>query len=177
MTARHYFLKSPRIGFSQWTERDLPLARQLWGNEAVSRYICASGRFTEEEILSRLTLECSNQRQYSLQYWPIFSLEEGKLLGCCGLRPHGEDLSQLELGIHLLPQYWRQGYATEAAKAVIDHAFETLGTKELFAGHNPKNEASRQLLKKLGFAFIGEEFYAPTGLYHPSYILKKPTVR
>ncbi|HUV51221.1 MAG TPA: GNAT family protein, partial [Anaerolineae bacterium] len=41
----------------------------------------------------------------------------------------------------------------------------------LFAGHNPKNEASRHLLEKLGFRYSHDEYYAPTGLNHPSYMM------
>ena len=43
----------------------------------------------------------------------------------------------------------------------------------VFAGHNPHNTASPKLLEKLGFSPIGEEFYPPTGLYHPSYRLQR----
>ena len=60
----------------------------------------------------------------------------------------------------------------EAAKKVIEYAFSNLQVKGLFAGHNPKNEKSRNLLNKLGFKFTHKEYYAPTGLMHPSYILK-----
>ncbi len=172
-----YFMKTERTGFSHWEESNLTLAQKLWGNEAVSRYICASGRFQADEIAARLKTECHNQENYSIQYWPIFSLKDNELIGCCGLRPHGTDLSELELGVHLLPEYWKQGYGTEACTAVIDYAFNILKVKQLFAGHNPKNEASQALLLKLGFSFVGDEFYAPTGLLHPSYILKNTTVR
>ena len=56
---------------------------------------------------------------------------------------------------------------------MIKYAFETLNKEKLFAGHNPKNEASRKTLKKLGFIYTHDEFYAPTGLMHPSYIKTK----
>jgi len=46
-----------------------------------------------------------------------------------------------------------------------------LDTESLFAGHNPNNTASQKVLSKLGFKYIGDEFYKPTGLYHPSYQL------
>ena len=78
---------------------------------------------------------------------------------------------EYEIGFHLRPAYWRQGYAAECARAVIDYAFSTLEAKKLFAGHNPNNTASAKVLGKLGFAYIGDEFYAPTGLNHPSYEL------
>jgi ribosomal-protein-alanine N-acetyltransferase len=51
------------------------------------------------------------------------------------------------------------------------YAFERLGVCGLFAGHNPKNEASRHLLGKLGFRYAHDELYEPTGLMHPCYLL------
>ena len=47
----------------------------------------------------------------------------------------------------------------------------------LFAGHNPKNSASKKLLTKIGFKFIRDEYYAPTGLMHPSYLYKIDDVK
>ncbi len=54
---------------------------------------------------------------------------------------------------------------------MVGYAFGTLGASALFAGHNPANEASRRLLIKLGFPYTHDEFYAPTGMDHPSYLL------
>ena len=53
----------------------------------------------------------------------------------------------------------------------IDYAFTVLKAEGLFAGHNPQNIASQKILSKLGFHYIDDEFYEPTGLYHPSYEL------
>jgi [ribosomal protein S5]-alanine N-acetyltransferase len=55
---------------------------------------------------------------------------------------------------------------------VIEHAFKTLAASALFAGHNPNNHASRRLLEKLGFQYTHDELYRPTGLHHPSYLLR-----
>lgn len=65
---RTYFLKTDRIGFSQWQEGDMPLAESLWGDSAVTRYICASGRFTKENIENRLRQEIRNQQRFGVQY-------------------------------------------------------------------------------------------------------------
>ncbi|MBQ8598957.1 MAG: GNAT family N-acetyltransferase [Oscillospiraceae bacterium] len=167
--SRSYFMITERTGFSHWQKEDLPLAQLLWGDSQVTCYICASGSFTPQEIRDRLAKEIENGDFAGVQYWPFFHRDSGELIGCCGLRPRSPH--EYELGFHLRPQYWRQGYATEAAKAAIAYAFDTLNAQKLLAGHNPQNTASRNTLKKLGFTFIGEEFYAPTGLYHPSYEL------
>ena len=54
----------------------------------------------------------------------------------------------------------------------IAHAGRELGATALFAGHSPSSDASGQLLQKLGFHYERDEFYAPTGLQHPSYFLE-----
>ena len=77
-----------------------------------------------------------------------------------------------ELGFHLRPKFWGQGYAAEAAAAAIQYAFDTLGAEGLFAGHNPRNTASKRVLERIGFRYVRDEYYEPTVLYHPSYELR-----
>ena len=169
---RDYFMTTERLGFSRWTADDAALAKLLWGDAEVTRLICATGVFTPEEIEARLKLEIANGEKYGVQYWPVFLLSSGDLVGCCGLRPREENGCVFELGFHLRPAYWRQGIGFEAASRAIRYAFETLAADSLAAGHNPHNDASRALLKKLGFAHTHDEFYAPTGLMHPTYRLE-----
>ncbi len=166
---REYFIRTERIGFSKWKEEDVDLACSLWGDENVTRFICASGKFKEQEILARLHLEVENNQKYGVQYWPIFYLENEDLIGCCGLRPHDLKENAYEIGFHLREKYWGKGLATEGAKAVIHHAFHVLPAKDLVAGHHPQNTGSKRVLEKLGFRYIGDRYYAATGLYHPSY--------
>lgn len=166
---REFFLTTKRIGFSEWREDDIPLAELLWGEPAVTRFLCAGGVFSAEDIAERLKKEIDNNSKYQLQYWPIFEIASSELIGCCGLRPY--EKGKYEIGFHLRPKFWRQGYAVEAANAVIEYAFAVLKAEGLFAGHNPQNTASAKVLRKLGFRYIGDKFYEPTGLYHPSYEL------
>ena len=168
---REIFLKTNRIGFSKWTHEDLELAKTLWGNPEVTKYICANGIFSEDDIQSRLNLEIENETNHRIQYWPIFELDLQEFIGCCGLRPYMD--GGFEIGFHLRPEFWKHGYATEAANAVIEYAFNVLNAKALYAGHNPANIASKLTINKLGFDYLGDELYVPTGLYHPTYILRK----
>jgi len=108
---------------------------------------------------------------YNVQYWPIFLLDSGAHAGCAGIRPYRAEDRTYELGFHLRRACWGRGLAEEAARAVITFAFQKAGVKALFAGHHPRNAASRRVLEKLGFRFTHEEFYPPTGLKHPSYLL------
>ena len=166
-----FMLTTERVGFRAWSEDDLDLALGLWGDPEVTRLIDARGKLSEGQVRERLGQEITTERTHGVQYWPIFLLETGENVGCCGLRPYDEPKGILELGFHIRSRHWGRGYATEAARAVMAHAFERLGVKGLFAGHNPKNTASRHLLAKLGFRYTHDELYEPTGLMHPCYQL------
>ena len=168
----NYFLKSARLGFRCWSSEDLPLAMELWGDPEVTAFL--GGRFTPEMVCARLAQEIEQMREYGMQYWPIFLVDRDQHVGCAGLRPYRMEEELYELGVHLRRTFWRKGLAMEAGRVVIDYAFSTLGAKALFAGHHPLNQASRELLLRLGFVRSHDELYPPTGLMHPSYLLRRP---
>ena len=166
---REFFLETKRIAFSHWKQEDFDLARSLWGEKEVTKYISKTGVFSENEIIDRLQLEIDNEKQFHVQYWPIFEKETEEFIGCCGLRPYNIEMGIYEIGFHLKSKYWGRGLGIEAAKVIIQYAFKNLHAAELFAGHNPYNVNSKKVLERLGFHYIGDEYYVPTGLYHPSY--------
>lgn len=66
----------------------------------------------------------------------------------------------LEIGYWIGKPYWGQGLSTEAARAIIKEARETLGVEALLAGAFADNPASLRVLQKLGFKPTGiEEMY------------------
>jgi ribosomal-protein-alanine N-acetyltransferase len=155
--------ETERLFFRLWREDDMPLAQPIWGDARVTALI--GGPF---DAAGRLRSEIETERARGVQYWPIFLKGSSAHAGCCGLRPHREIY---ELGFHLRPEQWGKGLATEAARAVIAHAFGVLAAPAVFAGHHPENHASRRVLLKLGFRHTHDEPYAPTGKLHASYLL------
>ncbi len=167
---RDYFMQSARLGFGIWTAEDLPLALGLWGDPEVTRL--TGGPFAPAQIRERLTREIANQDQHELQYWPVFLLQTGEHVGCCGLQPYKPNDGVYELGFQLRKMFWNRGYAREAAEAVIARAFTTLGISGLYAGHHPDNGGSRRVLERLGFRYTHDELYPPTGQVEPCYLLR-----
>lgn len=77
--------------------------------------------------------------------------ETGKVIGSGSIGSNGKQL--YELGYNLNRSYWGQGYATEAAKAMLLWAYETLGARDFAASHATANTASGNVLRKCGFQF------------------------
>ena len=74
-----------------------------------------------------------------------------RLIGCAGLSQYGEEV---ELGYWIARSHWGQGYATEAAQAVLQLA-KALGHCRIVAGHFVDNPASGRVLTKAGFRRTG----------------------
>jgi len=78
--------------------------------------------------------------------------QDGTPIGICGLLKR-EILADVEIGFAFLPEFRRQGYALEAATAILDYGCAKLGISRIVAILTPDNVASRKLLCKLGFEF------------------------
>ena len=84
--------------------------------------------------------------------WLVMTRRRGVSIGLCGLLKR-DALEHPDLGFALLPAHWRQGYAHEAASAVMTHARNALGLGTVLAITTPGNHASRQLLLELEFRY------------------------
>jgi [ribosomal protein S5]-alanine N-acetyltransferase len=78
------------------------------------------------------------------------------LYGGVGLRIEREH-SRAELGYWIGLPYWGKGYATEAAKALVQYGFEILGLHRIFACHFARNSASARVLQKVGMRHEGSQ--------------------
>jgi [ribosomal protein S5]-alanine N-acetyltransferase len=166
-------LRTERLLLRPWTAGDLADATALWGDAQVMRFLNKQGALTTAEIAARLAREIAALEQHGIQYWRASSGDD--FVGCCGLKlTHVDGELVTEMGFHLVPAHWNKGYASEAARAVIAHAFEVRGVRELYAGHHPENHASRRVLERLGFRQLSERYYEPTGLMHPWYVRSQP---
>jgi RimJ/RimL family protein N-acetyltransferase len=79
------------------------------------------------------------------------------LVGACGVDLRANDI--LEIGYWIGTPFWGNGYATEAARAVIDHVFSTSPYDVLHAGARVSNPASRRVLQKCGFQWTSVALY------------------
>ena len=78
--------------------------------------------------------------------------ETGESIGMCGLIRR-DGLEDVDIGYALLPRFWSQGYAVEAARAMKAYGRDVIGLKRMVAITDPANEGSIRVLEKIGLRF------------------------
>lgn len=92
----------------------------------------------------------ASQNKNGFSFYMVRRRNDDVAIGMCGLIKR-DTLIDVDIGYALLPQYVGQGYALEAASAVVQYAHRVLGLAKLAAITSPNNQRSNQLLKKIGF--------------------------
>jgi RimJ/RimL family protein N-acetyltransferase len=87
----------------------------------------------------------------------LITLANGQMIGACGLSQL--DRHPPEIGYWLGVKHWGKGYATEAVRAVIDHAFTDNDCEAIQSAARVTNPASRRVLEKCGFQWTGVGLY------------------
>ena len=86
--------------------------------------------------------------------------EDGLLMGSISVRLKETEPDEWSLGYNLRRDCWRQGYATEAARGLLDFACHTLGVRHFTAEHAVANPASGSVLRHCGFVYVQDLTYA-----------------
>jgi RimJ/RimL family protein N-acetyltransferase len=95
---------------------------------------------------------------WTLRGYGMWAAEErgsGRLVGRVGLH-YPEGWPDREVGWALARPFWGRGYATEGARAVLEHAFGTLGWDHVVSLIHPENRRSVRVAERLGAAFSGQ---------------------
>lgn len=122
----------------------------LWTNKQIKRFL-----FDDQTISvadARQFIE-SSERNFAASGWGIWLIylanNRQEPIGFVGLLDSENVFApRLLYGLH--PDYWEQGFATEAARAVLDHAFDRLGLPKVVSDVDESNIASVRILGKLG---------------------------
>lgn len=149
-------LETDRLVLRRLTLNDAPFIVELLNDPAFLRYIGDRGvRNVQDARQYLLKGPIASYEQFGFGLYLTFLKESGDPIGMCGLLKR-DTLKDVDVGFAWLPAHCRQGFATEAVKAVIEHGRDTLGLKRIVAITSPDNDASIGVLKKVGLRFEGE---------------------
>ena len=113
--------------------------------------------FSREQMQRWLHRNLDHQTQYGYGLHSVILKKNGALIGDCGLEVmQVNGVTVAELGYDFRSDSWHHGYATEAAIAVRDYAFGTLGLTQLISLIRIGNDASRRLAERVGMHLDSE---------------------
>jgi RimJ/RimL family protein N-acetyltransferase len=146
-------LRTARLRLRAWTTAPADLVRlaDLYGRDEVSRWLGGTPSVPPSELVARWARVHELDARFGC--WAI-ELPDGLVAGTVLFKPLPNGVGEVEVGWHLHPDCWGHGYATEAARAVIERGFDA-GLPEVYAVVRPGNAASLAVCARLGMQPLG----------------------
>ncbi len=166
MLSRDIRLKTPRLVLRPTEPGDAQRMAQIQSNWKVTRMLrLAPWPATEAAMAAWADLHGKEWAAGTAYRFAV--LLDGVMIGAADIDDIKGD--EGEIGYWFDEPYWGQGFAREAAAALMDFAIQTVKLKRIVAGHNAENPASGAVLKRLGFHFVGDtlKFSKPQGAEVP----------
>lgn len=148
-------IETPRLLIKAPSFEDFDAIRELNANPEVMRYIEICRPVTKVRELLQKAIHHFEEHGFS--FGTVFEKASNKIIGQAGILYLAFDDTQpeIEIGYRLHPDYWKKGYATELARALIQWGFKHLSTNKLIAVIQPENQGSRRVLERAGMHYVG----------------------
>ena len=167
-------LTTTRLGLRELVPQDFPaLCKILQDSQVMYAY---EGPFTPAEVQEWLDRQLARYQAYGFGLWAVILQETGEVIGQCGLTMQPwKDEEVLEVGYLFQRAFWHQGYATEAARACRDYAFEKLGAGEVCSIIRDTNTASQNVARRNGMTPRNTwvKHYRGVDMPHVRYVVEK----
>jgi ribosomal-protein-alanine N-acetyltransferase len=167
-------LETDRLLLRHFEPEDAEFILRLLNEPSFLQNIGDRGVRTLEQA-SRYLLE-GPIRDYERRGYGVYRVvikESQRPAGLCGLIKR-DQFDDVDIGYAFLPEFWSQGFALEAAAAVLDFAWRSVGLEKVIALVSPGNAGSIKLLGKLGFSFSRSARMKPDASEVSVYELLKP---
>lgn len=149
---------SPRLLYANYRESDGHLLRALFADEKVMLHVDRGPMRPEEiEILWRRLLD-EFYPDGKNTIWGVFSRSDANYIGHAAIRPRPTHPDDWEISYIIRQEFWRRGFGTEIAAALVRFGFEELLLAEIFATIDDENESSIRVAQKVGLEFLRYEF-------------------
>ena len=128
--------------------------------------------YTREEAAGWIERNQQRGAIFGYSLWAVMERASGEVLGDCGPSWHEiDDELQLEIGYHFRRRYWGQGFATEAARSVMEWVFTNLPVEHVISLIRPENGPSRRVAERNGLAVADSTMFR--GMEHLVYRMER----
>jgi [ribosomal protein S5]-alanine N-acetyltransferase len=150
-------LETERLRLRPFTFDDEAAVFALVSDPEIARFVRFEPHRTPAETRAFLELVLGHYRRGDPFAWAIVVRDDGRLVGSCGFVSQAPERKSAEIGYWLGKPYWGQGYAVEAARALVRFGFEHLGLDRVEAKCFLENHAGQRVIEKLGMTFEGTD--------------------
>ncbi len=165
-------LQTERLILRQLTMGDLEFVFRHFSDPQVTQYLMDEPPVADHDQARAIIEFYQEPEAKSHNRWAIVRKADQRLIGTIGYHKWVKAYSRAEVGYDLGPDYWGQGYMSEAFREVIRHGFEGMGLHRIEALVYVGNDASIQLLKRMGFQQDGllRDYFCLNGVYYNHYV-------
>ena len=157
-------IETTRLQMRELTEADAPALLALYRAPAIVRFMGPPPASLAEEVANIRTHRAQYYATRGYGLWGVVLRDTGSLVGRCGLLDATIDgQSEVELSYLVDPAWHGQGLATEATRAVLRFATDTLGLQRVVAVIQPSNVPSRRVAERVGMHYAGQTSYKTFG--------------
>jgi RimJ/RimL family protein N-acetyltransferase len=148
-------LETARLRLEPWTPEHGGMLARLAALPEVMRHVGTGATWTAAEAEERSARMLVHWRTHGFGWRGAVERASGRTIGLIALNLAGPDVAELaddeyEIGWWIEPAAWRNGYATEGGRAIVDEAFTRLGAPSVVARVRPANAASLRVAAALG---------------------------
>ena len=148
-------LNTERLSLREFESSDAEFVIELLNEDSFLKFIGDKGVRNVEDANRYLnTGPIATYQQHGFGLFHVEHSGTGRSIGMCGLLKR-DDQEYPDIGYAFLEEFTANGYAFEAASAVLDHGHNSLDIETIVAFVDPGNAKSIGLLLKLGMAFVG----------------------
>lgn len=169
--------ETERLYLREMTQNDFgALCRILQDEETMYAY---EGAFSDEEVQEWLDRQIGRYKRHGFGLWAAVLKETGEMIGQCGLTMQPwKDREVLEIGYLFERRYWHNGYATEAAVACREYAFEKLGAQEVCSIIRDTNIPSQRVAERNGMTVADSwtKHYRGVDMPHLRFVVRRETI-
>ena len=146
-------LESERLLLRKWGDEDVAAVEDIYLKPEVMEFI-PGGVWSPDRTARVVARMRELDIEQGFGFYPVLLKSLGKIIGHCGLG-FLEQTPEVEVAYVLDSRYWGQGYASEAAKAMIAHGFSRLNISRIVAVAFPQNVRSIGVMRSIGMTPLG----------------------